>query len=128
MALLAYLAVTEKGHSRDSLATLFWPEADQRKARTTLRHHIWSLNKALGDGWLEISRETIDTGSNPDLWVDVNQFWHELAACQTHDHATAAVDGGGGPNMLARYTTRRNNTNTHSPILPLRFSDFVHLL
>ena len=91
MALLAYLAVTKENHSRDSLAALLWPEAEQSSARTTLRHHIWSLNQALGDGWLDISRETIGTNANPDLWVDVNQFRLALAACQTHDHAAAAV-------------------------------------
>ena len=37
MALLAYLAVTEKSHSRDTLALLLWPEADQSQARSTLR-------------------------------------------------------------------------------------------
>ena len=52
LALLAYLAVTEKSHSRDSLAALLWPDAGQNRARSTLRHHIWSLNQALGDGWL----------------------------------------------------------------------------
>ena len=91
MALLAYLVVTQKSHSRDSLAALLWPEADQNRARTTLRHHIWTLNKTLGDGWLDISRETIGIDSKPDLWVDVTQFQVELAACQTHDHAAAAV-------------------------------------
>ena len=91
MALLAYLAVTKENHSRDSLAALLWPEADQSSARTTLRHHIWSLNTALGDGWLDVSRETIGVDSNPGLWVDVNQFRCELAACQTHGHTEAAV-------------------------------------
>jgi WD40 repeat protein/serine/threonine protein kinase len=96
LALLAYLAVTEKSHSRESLAALFWPEADQNRARTTLRHNLWTLNKALGDVWLDISREiiglaTIEPDSNLDLWIDVSQFRHELAACQTHDHTEDTV-------------------------------------
>ena len=37
MALLAYLAVTGRSHSRDSLATLLWPELDQSTARARLR-------------------------------------------------------------------------------------------
>jgi WD40 repeat protein/serine/threonine protein kinase len=91
VALLAYLAVTEKSHSRDSLAALLWPEADQSRARTSLRHNLWTLNKALDDGWLDISRETVGLKANPDLWVDVHQFRLALAACQTHDHTEAAV-------------------------------------
>jgi DNA-binding SARP family transcriptional activator len=90
MALLAYLAVTEKSHSRDTLAALFWPEADQSRARTVLRRNLWTLNKALGDGWLDISRETIGIDSNPHLWIDVNQFRHELAVCRTHGHVQPA--------------------------------------
>jgi len=31
-ALLVYLAMTKQPHSRDSLATLLWPEAGQRDA------------------------------------------------------------------------------------------------
>ena len=33
MALLAYLALEERTHARDSLAALFWPECDQVRAR-----------------------------------------------------------------------------------------------
>lgn len=33
LALLVYLAVTKRLHSRDALATLFWPEYDQSSAR-----------------------------------------------------------------------------------------------
>ena len=91
IALLAYLAVTEENHGRDTLATLLWPEAAQGRARTTLRHHIWTLNKALGDGWLDISRESVGLEANSGLWVDVNQFRLALAAGQTHDHSEAVV-------------------------------------
>lgn len=65
MALLAYLATTGSlaSHSRDLLSTLLWPEYDQRRARAYLRQTLWLLNKALGGGWLEISREHI--GLNP---------------------------------------------------------------
>jgi WD40 repeat protein/serine/threonine protein kinase len=91
MALLAYLAVTEKSHSRDSLAVLLWPEADQGRARTLLRRNLWALNKALGEGWLDISREAIGLAAKPELWVDVNQFQLALAAGQTHEHTAAAV-------------------------------------
>lgn len=30
LALLAYLATTDKAHTRDTLAAMFWPEADQQ--------------------------------------------------------------------------------------------------
>ncbi len=36
-ALLTYLAVTKKNHTREALATLFWSEYDQCRARADLR-------------------------------------------------------------------------------------------
>jgi hypothetical protein len=36
LALLAYLALTDQPHRRDSLAALLWPDLDQRRARAVL--------------------------------------------------------------------------------------------
>jgi len=47
IALLAYLAITRQQQSRDTLATLLWPEYDQTHARATLRRTLSVLNKAL---------------------------------------------------------------------------------
>jgi DNA-binding SARP family transcriptional activator len=58
IALLAYLAVMGGSHSRDALATLFWPEYDQSGARAGLRRVLASSKKSLGEGWLEIDRES----------------------------------------------------------------------
>jgi predicted ATPase/DNA-binding SARP family transcriptional activator len=86
VALLAYLAVTKQSHSRDSLATLLWPEYDQSRARTDLRRTLSVLNRTLGEEWIIADRET--AGLNPDagLWVDVDQFRQWLATCETHAH------------------------------------------
>ena len=51
IALLAYLVVTGQSHSRDTLATLFWPENDQRGARTELRRMLSDPQPGAG-GWL----------------------------------------------------------------------------
>jgi len=40
MALLAYLAVTGRAHTRDALATLLWPESDTSTARGALRRRL----------------------------------------------------------------------------------------
>ncbi len=78
LALLAYLVVTAQSHSRDALSTLFWPDADQSRARSYLRHTLWSLKKALGDGWLEISREQVGPQPEADIWLDVTAFQQHL--------------------------------------------------
>ncbi|MEZ4869776.1 MAG: BTAD domain-containing putative transcriptional regulator [Caldilineaceae bacterium] len=87
VALLAYLAVTQQPHSRDALATLFWPEYDQTNARDNLRRTLSSLHRALDRNWLEIDRATIRLHSAGEPWVDVRQFQSLLTSCQQHGHA-----------------------------------------
>src|SRR5262245_8073638 len=91
VALLAYLAVMRQTHSRDTLATLFWPESDQGRARAALRSTLWALNKTLGPGQLEIDTETLALAETADLWVDVEKFLGYLAAGQGHNHAKTEV-------------------------------------
>ncbi|HXV42395.1 MAG TPA: BTAD domain-containing putative transcriptional regulator, partial [Anaerolineae bacterium] len=88
MALLAYLATTgpSESHSRDALSTLLWPDYDQRRARTYLRQTLWLLNKALGEEWLEISREYVGLNPAADIWLDVAEFQRRLTATTTHGH------------------------------------------
>ena len=87
VALLAYLAVTGQPHSRDSLATLLWPEYDQSSARADLRRTLSLLNRTLGDEWLTADRETAGLNPDADVWLDVGAFRHKLAACGTHGHS-----------------------------------------
>jgi DNA-binding SARP family transcriptional activator len=64
VALLAYLAVTGRSHSRDALATLLWPEHDQSGARAELRRALSTLKRGLGKDWLDVDRESV--GLHPD--------------------------------------------------------------
>lgn len=90
LALLAYLAVTGEAQSRDTLATLFWPDSTQSRARTSLRRDLSVLTKAVGADWFAIERDTI--GLQPGkVWLDLAVFRQELAECQQHGHAAAAV-------------------------------------
>ncbi len=91
VALLAYLAVSHQSHSRDALATLFWPDADQRKARGNLRRALSRVNTALGEGQLTIDREQAGLDPQANLQLDVKQFQRYLAECETHDHPTNEV-------------------------------------
>ena len=86
VALLAYLAMTGIRHSRDALATLFWPESSQSHARGALRYTLAILKRALGDEWLAIDRETIGLRCGDNFWLDVEQFRHQLDECHTHGH------------------------------------------
>lgn len=74
LALLTYVAVTGQPHSRDALSTLLWPDHDQSRARSYLRHALWSLKKTVGKGWLEVSREQVGLNPDADIWLDVAAF------------------------------------------------------
>ena len=85
-ALLAYLVVSGETHSRDALATLFWPEHDQSQALGGLRRTLTSLKRALGEGWLSVDRETAGLNPGAEIWLDVREFQDLLATCHTHGH------------------------------------------
>ena len=87
VALLAYLAVNDSGHAkraytRESLSALLWPDHDQVKAFTNLRHTLWEIQKIFGPGWLLADRETISLRPDANVWVDVRQFDSLLSESQ----------------------------------------------
>src|SRR5215217_8489492 len=85
IALVAYLAVTRRRHTRDALAGLLWPEYNQTRARAALRRTLSSLGKARAEGWLHADRENVDL-ANDTIWVDVTRFHDLLAECKEHGH------------------------------------------
>ena len=91
LAMLSYLAVTAKSHSRDALAALFWAEFDRSKARSNLRRELAALNKTLGKEQLSVDREQIGLNSVANLWLDVEQFQTQLAQCDMHGHPTTDI-------------------------------------
>ena len=77
LALMIYLAVTAERHSRDALATLLWPNSNQRRARHALRSRLSELNRTLGGDWIEADWESI--GLRAGFWLDVAEFQQYLA-------------------------------------------------
>ncbi len=86
IALLAYLVVTGEAQTRDALATLLWPEYDQRRSRAALRRTLSTLHTTLGEGFLEIGREIIRVVTEPQPWCDVVEFRRLTAASAAHEH------------------------------------------
>src|SRR5258706_3847444 len=84
LALLAYLAVNRGPHTRDYLSALLFPDYDQSKAFTNLRHTLWETQQAIGEGWIVADHETIGLiaegvdhstpSSGRGIWLDVAQF------------------------------------------------------
>lgn len=93
VALLAYLAASPTcSRSRDSLAAMFWAEADQGHARAALRQAVHGLRRILGpdvliahgDEHIELSRFT--------LWCDAHAL-ERLVASRQFDEAIALYCG-----------------------------------
>src|SRR6266545_4051549 len=80
LALLVYLAVRAQPQSRDALATMLWPESDQREGRARLRRTLHRLNEAIGDGILDSGPEAIRLYSHVDLWLDSAAFRQHITA------------------------------------------------
>lgn len=87
VALAAYLAVTGRSHTRDTLATLLWPESGQAQARAALRRVLSTLHTAIGAGWLVTERGEVALPAHAGFWLDVEQFHRRLAECRTHGHS-----------------------------------------
>ncbi|MBV7339245.1 hypothetical protein KFU94_65725 [Chloroflexi bacterium TSY] len=74
VALWSYLAIERQRQSRDSLAAFFWPDYNQRDARTDLSRTLSYLNRTLGDSWLSADRQSIGLHPEANLWIDVVEF------------------------------------------------------
>jgi ABC-type transport system substrate-binding protein/DNA-binding SARP family transcriptional activator len=115
LALLAYLAVTGERHRRDSLAALLWPEYDQSRARADLRRTLSLLNRILGEGWLDVDRETAGlVQAQPEnaeqmLWLDVTAFRQQLATCADHSHPATEACSACVPSLEEAVTLNRGD-------------------
>jgi DNA-binding SARP family transcriptional activator len=78
LALLAYLSSSPQSSSRETLATMFWPEFDQQHSLTNLRRNLYSLAKGLPPGLLETDREKIGLRREAWLQVDVEEFYAQI--------------------------------------------------
>ena len=80
-SLLAYLALHhERLHSRVELATLLFPDREERLARANLRTALYHLKELLRSGepagqpFLAITRQALGFNSQSDYWLDIEEF------------------------------------------------------
>ncbi len=79
IGLLAYLAATARGATRDELATLLWPEVPGDRAHAYLRQALWVLHRTSVGAWLKTTSERVALVPRDDLWVDVVEFRRSIA-------------------------------------------------
>lgn len=86
LALLAFLAVESRNHSREKLASLLWGESPDDKANASLRQALSSLRRVLGDR-ISITRTAV--GLEPGVTSDVQTF---LKTARTDPEAAAQIE------------------------------------
>ena len=84
IALLAYLAVSGRGQSRDHLLALLWPEFDNASARNNLRRDLSYLRKLLGPEYIQSDHSQIGLNHSSGLWLDVTTFRQHMSAVTAH--------------------------------------------
>jgi DNA-binding SARP family transcriptional activator len=82
MALFAFLAVTRQSHTRNMLASMFWPDHDEKAAKDGLRRVLHRLRKEVGAEWIQADRRVIGIQPRSDLYVDVHHFCRLLSTCR----------------------------------------------
>ncbi|HHS96320.1 MAG TPA: tetratricopeptide repeat protein [Chloroflexi bacterium] len=73
LALLCYLLVTNRPHSRVALAGLLWGEKSEASALTNLRQALTQIRRVLSP-YLRISRHTVAFNREAPYWADVEAF------------------------------------------------------
>ena len=98
-ALLVFLALeSQRAHSREALATLFWPDEMDTSAKQNLRQALYQLRQLLGEtdqtdseaqpvSFLLISRDSVQFNPASDHTLDVADFEAHLA----HKRYTDAI-------------------------------------
>ncbi|MCP5095837.1 MAG: tetratricopeptide repeat protein [Chloroflexi bacterium] len=70
LALLAYLILTRKSHTRQHLVDLLYTKADDPRA--SLRWTLNQLGKTIGKEYLITSRKSIAFNADADYWLDID--------------------------------------------------------
>ncbi len=81
-ALLFYLMVTGKPHSRDTLATLLWDGMTDSQAKKNLRTVLPDLRRLLGDHLL-LERQTVAFDPISSYWLDIEMLRRTLTPNHT---------------------------------------------
>ncbi|MBL8132213.1 MAG: hypothetical protein JNL42_10180 [Anaerolineae bacterium] len=86
VAMAAYLALTDRPQTRDMLATLFWPDQDEERGRTSLRSSLHNLTSLSTETWLEADRQMVSLNTEA-IEIDVREFVNALAGTRVHLHS-----------------------------------------
>ncbi|KAA3660635.1 MAG: hypothetical protein DWQ04_18850 [Chloroflexi bacterium] len=87
-ALLCYLAVNGRSHSRQAIAGLLWGDLPEADARRNLRGVLMKLRQVVAP-YLEITHQAIAFNDQSPHWLDVQAFSQQVAAANMESWQTA---------------------------------------
>ncbi|HET7372895.1 MAG TPA: BTAD domain-containing putative transcriptional regulator, partial [Gemmatimonadaceae bacterium] len=87
VAILTYLAMSERAAKRDALVATFWGDEPETNARHSLSNALSALRGVLGPSAISARRDTIELSPELRLAVDAVEF---AAACESRDDVRAA--------------------------------------
>lgn len=83
LALLIYLAVSQRPVSRETLAALFWPDNDASSAFAYLRRTLWELNHLSDETIVESTQSHVAIKSKEIFWLDVGELNRLADRCKS---------------------------------------------
>ncbi len=92
LALLAYLAVTARSHSRDALAEMLYPGHAREQGYSDFRETLTTLRRAIGEEWIIADRSDVHLADGNGLLVDVVAFRRLVGEARSRDR-TGHRDG-----------------------------------
>ena len=87
-ALLGWLVVDRRMHSRSTLGARFWPDVLDESARTSLRSALSALRRSLGPGseqYVIASRDEVGLAGDALVWTDLAEFERCVAEGRPED-------------------------------------------
>lgn len=91
MPLIAYLAIIGKAQTRETLASLLWPDSSHKHALAALRTTLWRLKSTGLENWIVLDRSEIGLNYHRNIEVDVVKFKTLLDNCNTHGHPYSRI-------------------------------------
>src|SRR5262245_61582634 len=84
LALLAYLAVSQRAHARDVIATLLAGDNPDTHARKFLSNALVELHRVLGE-YIVATRQTLAFNTQLPFRLDVQEFQQRVSSCLEDD-------------------------------------------
>ena len=85
LLLLTRLLLERRAHTRESMIAFLWPEANEERARGSLRQALYVIRELIGEDAVVANRQTISLSIEPT--TDLARFMQAVHAARWHEAA-----------------------------------------